>query len=245
MSLSLPVCLGDGRAPGGARSGASSPRSCRKGLYARSALIVIAPMVILQSVLTYVFMERHWQRITTRLSTVLTQDIAALDRSPSAPTAGQTNDALLTRIAQERLKIDIEFLPQGRTAAGAAKTILLDRRRGSVERDQASDRQALLARHGRALDLHRDPHCSSTIRSCASSPIAAPPMRRTPIYFMLWMVGTSFVLIVVAIVFLAQSDQADPSRSPTRRRPSARAAILNSGRAARARCARPATPSSK
>ena len=49
-----------------------------KGLYARSALIVIAPMVILQCVLTYVFMERHWQLVTTRLSTVLTQDIAAV-----------------------------------------------------------------------------------------------------------------------------------------------------------------------
>ena len=49
-----------------------------KGLYARSILIVILPMVILQSVLTFIFLERHWALVTTRLSTVLTQDLAAI-----------------------------------------------------------------------------------------------------------------------------------------------------------------------
>ncbi len=31
-----------------------------KGLYARALLIIIAPMVLLQSVVAFVFMERHW-----------------------------------------------------------------------------------------------------------------------------------------------------------------------------------------
>ncbi len=39
-----------------------------KGLYARSLLIIIAPMVILQSVVAFVFMERHWNSVTQRLS---------------------------------------------------------------------------------------------------------------------------------------------------------------------------------
>ena len=30
-----------------------------KGLYARALIIIIAPMVLLQSVLTFVFLERH------------------------------------------------------------------------------------------------------------------------------------------------------------------------------------------
>jgi two-component system osmolarity sensor histidine kinase EnvZ len=49
-----------------------------KGLYARSILIVVLPMVILQSVVAYVFLERHWQTVTRRLSSALTRDIAAL-----------------------------------------------------------------------------------------------------------------------------------------------------------------------
>ena len=39
-----------------------------KRLYARSLIIVIAPMILLQSVVAFVFMERHWQTVTQRLS---------------------------------------------------------------------------------------------------------------------------------------------------------------------------------
>ncbi|MGN6467407.1 MAG: hypothetical protein ACTHLP_18225, partial [Rhizobiaceae bacterium] len=39
-----------------------------KRLYARSLIIVIAPMILLQSVVTFVFMERQWQTVTNRLS---------------------------------------------------------------------------------------------------------------------------------------------------------------------------------
>ncbi|MCX7322210.1 MAG: two-component sensor histidine kinase, partial [Hyphomicrobiales bacterium] len=49
-----------------------------KGLYARALLIMIVPMVILQSVVAFVFMERHWNTVTRRLSAVVVQDIAAL-----------------------------------------------------------------------------------------------------------------------------------------------------------------------
>ena len=49
-----------------------------KGLYARALLIVILPMVILQTVVTYVFLERHWQLVTHQLSTALVQDIASI-----------------------------------------------------------------------------------------------------------------------------------------------------------------------
>ena len=35
-------------------------------------------MVILQSVIAFVFMERHWSLVTQRLSAVVVQDIAAL-----------------------------------------------------------------------------------------------------------------------------------------------------------------------
>ena len=49
-----------------------------KGLYARALLIIIVPMVILQSVVAFVFMERHWNTVTRRLSAAVVQDIASL-----------------------------------------------------------------------------------------------------------------------------------------------------------------------
>src|SRR5215204_5885348 len=49
-----------------------------KGLYPRSILIVVLPIILLQSVVAYVFMERHWQLVTRRLSNAVTRDIAAV-----------------------------------------------------------------------------------------------------------------------------------------------------------------------
>src|SRR5205807_10505409 len=48
------------------------------GLYARALLIMIVPMVILQTVVAFVFMERHWNTVTRRLPAAVVSDIAAL-----------------------------------------------------------------------------------------------------------------------------------------------------------------------
>ena len=81
-----------------------------KGLYARALLIIIAPMVILQSVVAFVFMERHWNVVTQRLSASVVQDIAALiDIYRGYPQ--DADRALIRRIAQERLGLVVDFLP--------------------------------------------------------------------------------------------------------------------------------------
>src|SRR6186713_3521692 len=80
------------------------------GLYARALLIIIVPMVVLQSVVAFVFMERHWNTVTRRLSAAVTQDIAALiDIYRTFPQ--DADSARLRRIAQERLGLVVDFLP--------------------------------------------------------------------------------------------------------------------------------------
>jgi two-component system osmolarity sensor histidine kinase EnvZ len=80
-----------------------------KRLYARSLIIVIAPMILLQSVVTLVFMERHWRMVTDRLSTAVVRDIAAIiDLSEDLPASDYAD---IVRIAAHRLDLDIEFLP--------------------------------------------------------------------------------------------------------------------------------------
>src|SRR5205807_1682145 len=80
------------------------------GLYARSLLIIVTPMVILQSVVAFVFMERHWNTVTYRLSAAVTQDIASLiDTYQTLPDT--PDHAALRRIAQQRLGLVVDFLP--------------------------------------------------------------------------------------------------------------------------------------
>ena len=127
------------------------------GLYGRALLIIIMPMVVLQSVVAFVFMERHWNTVTRRLSAAVTQDIAALiDIYGSFPQDPEKN--ALRRIALERLSLSVDFLPVIRNAAARAEAVLLAARPGAVAGDQPADPPAVLDRHGRALEPGRDPH---------------------------------------------------------------------------------------
>src|SRR6202047_3736968 len=80
------------------------------GLYARALLIMIVPMVILQSVVAFVFMERHWNTVTRRLSAAVVQDVAAVIDMRNGFAADPDN-AELRRIAQQRLGLQVDFLP--------------------------------------------------------------------------------------------------------------------------------------
>jgi two-component system osmolarity sensor histidine kinase EnvZ len=80
------------------------------GLYARALLIVIIPMVVLQSVVAFLFIERQSSVVNYYLSSAVTQEIAALiDVYKTYPQG--TNRAQLRRIAQERLGLVVDFLP--------------------------------------------------------------------------------------------------------------------------------------
>lgn len=171
-----------------------------KRLYARALLIVIAPMVILQGVLTYVFMERHWQLVTKRLSTALTQDLAAIIELHQSH-AGITNDAILGRIAQQRLKIDVEFLPKGELPPALPKPFfsILDAALSNEIRRQIG-KPFWLDTVGRSHFIEiRIKLDDSILRVVA---LRGAAYASNSHIFLLWMVGTSFVLIVAAIILL-------------------------------------------
>jgi two-component system, OmpR family, osmolarity sensor histidine kinase EnvZ len=80
------------------------------GLYARSLLIIILPMVIAQSVVALMFMERHWDLVTKYLATAVTQEIATLiDVYRTYPPGADR--AQLQHIALDRLGLRVDFLP--------------------------------------------------------------------------------------------------------------------------------------
>ncbi len=62
-----------------------------KGLFARSLIIIIAPMILLQGVVAAVFLERHWAQVTDRLSRGFISDVAAMIQTYD--TLGSRDDA--------------------------------------------------------------------------------------------------------------------------------------------------------
>ena len=49
-----------------------------RGLFGRSLIIVIAPMLLLQIVATFVFLDRHWEKVTRGLAYMAANDMALI-----------------------------------------------------------------------------------------------------------------------------------------------------------------------
>jgi len=171
-----------------------------KGLYARALLIIIAPMVILQSVVAFVFMERHWNLVTQRLSAGVVQDIAALiDVYRGYPQDAE--QAQIRRIAQQRLGLVVDFLPVTELPPPGPKPFfsLLDQALSEELRKQIA-RPFWIDTVGRSALVE--------IRIRLDDRVMRVFARRSAAYasnseiFLLWMVGTSLVLLTVAILFL-------------------------------------------
>jgi two-component system osmolarity sensor histidine kinase EnvZ len=171
-----------------------------KGLYARSLIIIITPVVLLQSVIAYVFMERHWQLVTQRLSAALTADIAALIEVQESFPRAITPDAL-ARIAAERLSLSIEFLPGTQLPPPGPRPFfsLLDEALSEEMRRQIG-RPFWIDTVGRASFIE--------IRIVVGDRVMRIFARRNQAYasnshiFLMWMFVTSLILLAVAILFL-------------------------------------------
>ncbi len=83
-----------------------------KGLYKRSLLIVILPMVLLQTAVTFAFMEHHWELVTRRLSEAVARDVGSLTDLYQKLPPGE-DDAFLANLASERFRMDATVLPAG------------------------------------------------------------------------------------------------------------------------------------
>jgi two-component system, OmpR family, osmolarity sensor histidine kinase EnvZ len=171
-----------------------------KGLYARALIIIIAPMVLLQSVLTFVFLERHWQTVTRRLSTVTVQNIAMLmDLYQTNPS--DANIEMLSRLAGQNLGLRISFAPGEELPPVGSKPFfdLLDTTL-SDELTRQIGKPFWIDTVGRSNFVD--------IRIKLDNAVMHVIARRSQTYasnsqiFLLWMVGTSLVLLTVAILFL-------------------------------------------
>ncbi len=181
------------------RLGKSIKRFMPTGLYARALLIIIAPMVILQSVVAFVFMERHWNSVTQKLSASVVSDIAALiDVYRGYPQDAQNSQ--IRRIAQDRLGLVVDFLPAGDMPPPGPKPFfsLLDQAL-SVELTKIK-RPFWIDTVGRSSLVEIRIQLDNTVMR-VFAPRGAAYASNSEI-FLFWMVGTSLVLLTVAIIFL-------------------------------------------
>ena len=171
-----------------------------KGLFARALIIIIAPVVLLQSVVAYVFMERHWQLVTQRLSAAVVHDIAAVidvmerDRSPAGL------QSVIT-IAGKRMGLDLELMPAGKLPAAGPRPFF------SILDSALSEEIGAIIKKPFWIDTVGSSDLVE-MRIQLEWGILRVLAHRSQAYasnshiFILWMVGSSLILLFVAILFL-------------------------------------------
>src|SRR6516165_12456410 len=171
-----------------------------KGLYARALIIIIAPIVLLESVVAFAFMERHWNQVTRRLSEGMARDLGAIVDIFEAGGTGE-DVARLIDLAHNRFNISLSVLPPAELPTPQPKPFfdLLDRALSDEIRTNLK-RPFWIDTVGQSRHVE--------IRVKLDHAILRFVAQRGQAYasnshiFLLWMVGTSVVLLTVAILFL-------------------------------------------
>lgn len=170
------------------------------GLYARSLIIIIAPVVLLQGAVAFLFMERHYELVTKRLSTAVGQDVAAIvELRNTSP--GKENESRLVRIARDQLSLQVEFLPPQPLPPARPKPFfsMLDASLLKEITDEVK-RPIWIDTVGRSNLVE--------IRVQLDDAVMKVLAKRNQTYasnshiFLIWMVAASAVLLGIAIVFL-------------------------------------------
>jgi two-component system, OmpR family, osmolarity sensor histidine kinase EnvZ len=170
------------------------------GLYARALLIVIMPLVVLQSIVAFLFVERQSSVVNFYLSSAVTREIATLiDVYRTFPPG--TNRAQLRRIAQDRLGLVVDFLPVTDLPPPGPKPFFssLDQELSNEIRKQIG-LPFWIDTVGRSSIVEIRIKLDDTIMRVFAP--RADAYTSNSLAFMMWMVLTSVVVLTIAILFL-------------------------------------------
>ncbi len=195
----------DHAAPPRARPESGLPRPSRfpksllpTGLYARSLIIVIAPVVVLQALVAFVFMERHLVEVFTRLSTAMVANVAAvIDLMDTYPQ--DTDFSQIKRIARDRLDLDVSMLPASAMPPPGSTHFLSPLSR--VIRSQLSQqigKPYWVNLEGSMIEIRIElgDRVLQVLTPSSQTQVS------NSVIFASWMAASSIVLLAVAIIFL-------------------------------------------
>ncbi len=169
-------------------------------LLGRSILIVVTPVVLLQAILAWVFYESNWNTVTRRLAQSVAGDVAAAISLMPNSLDGEAAASLFT-IVRNTLRLSLEFtkgeiLPNDPVIV---RQNLVDLQLASALTDRVQ-RPFIIDTRSRPeqVEIHVQLpegvlHVEIARRRLFSS---------TTYVFILWMIGTSLVLVTLATFFM-------------------------------------------
>jgi two-component system, OmpR family, osmolarity sensor histidine kinase EnvZ len=170
-----------------------------RGLFGRSLIIIVTPVVILQAIISYIVFERDLDMTTKRMARDVAADVAFLINLEN--TSAPADRPVLRAKAAKTLKYRIFFSPSDHIDAPSHRHHLstIDSALDLVIAEQIGPaRQFETRRAHNAVDIR------VAVKGGVLSMIV-PRERITvsnPDLFILWMVGSAVVLVGIAVLFL-------------------------------------------
>ncbi|MBV9046273.1 MAG: ATP-binding protein [Alphaproteobacteria bacterium] len=169
-----------------------------RGLFWRSLLIIVVPMVLLQGVMTYVFFEGHLDTTTHWMARDIAADAAFLVALED--NHGPAERAQLRALANRMLGYPVVFHPGERIEPKPrARQSTIDRALDDVVAQQIrSERHFEVESSDRTIGIRIEVHDGVLEMEVPRSRVTVT----SPDIFILLMAGSSLILLAVAILFL-------------------------------------------
>ena len=168
-----------------------------KGLYSRSLLIIIVPVVVLQGILTFVFLDRHWQLVTRKLSSAVASEIATF--VDVAPSLGLNK---VVELSKKFYDAEVNYMPNQKLINNPPKPINL------VENTLSKELSKIMTDNF-WVDAHTYEK-RVIVQIEKEGGIYEFTIPRRNVYatnshiFLVWMVISSLLLVSVAVIFMRQ-----------------------------------------
>ena len=168
-------------------------------MFGRSLLIFVVPLVVLQAIATWVFYDRHWAAVSWRLAAGVAGDIALLIEALQSA-GSDTNAARLLEKAAAVTDLDLKV------NVGERLGDLLPSN-GTLLEDQLSQAMRGRVNLPYRIETLGDPYAVQINVQLPGGVLTVNVPRNrlyssTTYIFVMWMVGSSLVLLAVATIFL-------------------------------------------
>jgi len=168
-------------------------------MFGRSLLLIIMPLLLVQIIATWVFYARHWETVSRRLANDVAGDIGlVLEAMKFAD-----SETELTRLMENASALTNVNFTLSRGTALAPPAVAS----GTLVEAQLRQAVTVLIRHPSRLDATSDPRDILIDIQLGDRVLSAiVPRKRlytsTTYIFVMWMIGSSLVLLMIAAIFL-------------------------------------------
>ena len=175
-------------------------RVAPRGLFWRSFLIMLIPLVLVQATVAYIFFERHWDTVSRQLAMDVTGDVVTIMRMAD-DASGPEERAGIDRVARREMQFGVVF-EDGAVLPDDSPN-RFDRTIDATLHRQLEQRLAVPYHLNTQL-----PDKRMTIRiqrpdGVLTLETTVKRMREsTTVLVILWMVGTAIVVSAIAVLFL-------------------------------------------